>query len=594
MKIFKIKNTILRLNKGIHAIVNPDLEIEITLNDTALLIWKMIDNYETAENILPELIRIYDADPNELKNDFEELIFDLLIQGMIKVDRDSVFLPYSFWKINNSYAVYFATERIALLANKVFIDCLKGATAHNFTDLKKIKIEDNFKSILNELKILNTPYHKTAYRDFLYRIPKSVTIMPTTHCNLNCVYCYAAKNGKKKYFLTKQTARASIDYVVQNSFNLGNPRVDVSFMGGGEPTVNWEVLRDAVAYAREIAKKRNLPLSATLTTNGFLENSQIDWISENFDLIKVSFDGIKDIQNKQRPAVTGDSFNKVSNTLKMLTQAKANFLVRITVTNDAIGKLNDSINHVLNNYSPNSIIINPVYVCGNCESHGVTSIKYEKLFKKVNNVQDAGSNFGVDIVFPYDKVTYLDVPKTPFCGFRKGNMFVTPDGYLSACSEIDNAEDKRATIFFFGKWDKTRQSFKIDDMKLSQLYQIEDAGDDHCRLCNSNPFCGSHCLVRKLNEKTIHELNELRRHKQVINKFSRHELNILRSGNQSKEGKLQCAMTNWMSRSQIVRALYKGTRLKGLSVKFNEVKLKNTQANNKYKIHKIIKLTTKD
>ena len=440
MIISRSENAVLRLKNGNFSLFNKILKIETILNQSTLSFWRMIDGRKTKERIILEL---YDGKQKELDSNLEKSAFDLLTTGMIKVNLDAVFLPYSFWKKRNLYAVYLPTERRALLVNKAFITAFQKVAVKNLSDLERVELDDEFRGILKRLKILNTPYDKTRYKDLLCRIPQAVTIMPTTDCNLNCVYCYAAKKYRNKYYLSKKIARAAIDYAVRNSMHTGVPGVNVGFMGGGEPTVNWDVLTDSVVYAKKVARQKRLPITINLTTNGFLARNQVEWIAKNFDTIKVSFDGIEEIQNKQRCAVNGNSFEIVSNTLKLLSEWKANFLIRITVTNDSISKLKDSIYHILENYSPNSIIINPVYVCGNCESNGIHSIEYKQLLEQVKGVQDIGSRYGIDIVMPYDKVTYMEVPNTPFCGFQKGYVFLTSDGYLSACSEVDGKNDKR-------------------------------------------------------------------------------------------------------------------------------------------------------
>jgi uncharacterized protein len=310
--------------------------------------------------------------------------------------------------------------------------------------------------------------------------------------------------------MTVEMARAAVDYVVANSFKLGEPAVAVSFMGGGEPTQNWDVLQHAVEYARSEAERLLIPASVNLTTNAAVTENQAHSIAENFDFVKVSFDGVRQVQDRQRPLKGGSSYDLARRTLGILSRENVDFLVRLTVTNDSRPYLRESIQHVLEDFTPRTIIINPVYICGSCDERGVDSIAVRPLLKEFEDIQDLGVEYGVDIVMPYDRLSYSTGVKTPYCGFEDGSCFVTSDGYLSACSEIDGLGDPRSSIFFFGEFDRSSNSFVINQEKMDQIYQLGTAPASSCGTCRSELVCAGPCLVRRLGEETAATVSQLR------------------------------------------------------------------------------------
>ncbi len=385
-------------------------------------------------------------------------------------------------------------------------------------------------------------------------------------------------------------ASAGIKYVVQNAIKEDNPSVDISFMGGGEPTLNWDVITHSVNESKSIAKSIGIKSSSTLTTNGIISTEQAQWISNEVDFIKVSFDGV--FQNEQRPLKSASSsFDIANRTMKIFKKNNANFLVRCTVTNESISKLHESVELIVNEYHPTSIIVNPVYVCGSCATHGVGSLDWHGFCEKFSRIQDIGMSEGVDIVTPYDKVTYMDTPKTPFCGFVKGNCFMTPDGYMSTCSEIDSAQDYRSPIFFFGEYNSIIDKIEINKNKLQQLYELEStAGESTCSKCISSSFCPGPCNVRNTTKKTADEFVQLRKNKSILSEFNESEFSLILKGEVSAESKVQCNMTRWLSKEQVIRAIEQSNSKSNLAVNFKPIEIELEDQNNPmiFKAAKII------
>jgi Arylsulfatase regulator (Fe-S oxidoreductase) len=98
-------------------------------------------------------------------------------------------------------------------------------------------------------------------------------------------------------------------------------------------------------------RKKGLKANLTIATNGVMNEKQLDWLIAWFDSVNVSFDGLEELQNKQRPMCDGTgSFPYVHRTLKRLNDAGKEFGIRSTLTSSSIEKLPEIALFVLENY----------------------------------------------------------------------------------------------------------------------------------------------------------------------------------------------------------------------------------------------------
>ena len=124
-------------------------------------------------------------------------------------------------------------------------------------------------------------------------------------CNLNCSYCFASQ-GKfhgERAVMSAETARAALDFLVRESGEHHN--LDVDFFGG-EPLMNWEVVKETVRYGRELEKEYGKNIRFTLTTNGVGLNEEIiDFANEEMHNVVLSLDGRKEVHDRFRKTIDG-------------------------------------------------------------------------------------------------------------------------------------------------------------------------------------------------------------------------------------------------------------------------------------------------
>jgi len=122
-----------------------------------------------------------------------------------------------------------------------------------------------------------------------------ISFFLTTKCNLCCSYCYNAKERARitEQTLSLETAKAGIDWYFANEQSK-----HIRFYGPGEPTYEFELMKDITDYARSVGGDA---VTTEIQTNGIFGEKEREWCLDNFNIMWMSFDGLPSVQNKYRP-----------------------------------------------------------------------------------------------------------------------------------------------------------------------------------------------------------------------------------------------------------------------------------------------------
>lgn len=169
------------------------------------------------------------------------------------------------------------------------------------------KVEESYKEIEELVKegLLYTEDEYEFHPSFVNREPviKALCLNVAHDCNLKCKYCFAKQGdfGGNAELMPLEIGKKAMDFLVANSGNRKN--LDVDFFGG-EPLMNWEVVKELVKYGREIEKSAGKNMRFTITTNGvLLDDEKIDFINEHMHNVVLSLDGRKEINDNMRLTV---------------------------------------------------------------------------------------------------------------------------------------------------------------------------------------------------------------------------------------------------------------------------------------------------
>ncbi|NLI21308.1 MAG: radical SAM protein [Clostridiales bacterium] len=324
------------------------------------------------------------------------------------------------------------------------------------------------------------PYNRT------FR-PTHVTLFPSDGCNLRCRYCYAAAAGQR-HRMDPAVGRAAIDLVRENAQARGETCFAVSFHGNGEPFTAFAELTALCEYAQDEAEKHGLECRFSVATNGVLGEEQLDYLIARFQAVNISFDGLPDLQDHQRPmADGGGSFALVDRTLRRLQEAGVSFGIRTTLTVDSIRRLEEIVGYVAAHYPKcDQLHIEPAWECGRCLITGEQTPDMDEFARRFLRAEDALPPGAPALVFSAARQRLL---AGSFCAVSDGAFTVTAEGYATACYEVCTPEDPRADPFLFGRFDPQTGRFAFDGERLARLSRLTVENMPYCRDC----FCKWHC-----------------------------------------------------------------------------------------------------
>lgn len=312
-------------------------------------------------------------------------------------------------------------------------------------------------------------------------------------CNLNCSYCFASQ-GKyhgERAVMSLEVGKRALDFLIENSGSRRNLEVDFF---GGEPLMNFEVVKELVAYAREIEKKHNKNFRFTLTTNGVLiDEDVIDFANREMSNVVLSLDGRKEIHDRFRVDYAGNgSFDKIVPKFQRLVESRGgkNYYMRGTFTHANPDFLEDI--KVMLDLGFKELSMEPV-VCAPGDSAELTDEdieivmeQYEALAELMLKKHREGDGF----TFYHYMIDLKGGPciykRISGCGSGTEYMAVTPWGDLYPCHQFVGDDKYRLGSIYEGVTNTKAQNEFLN----CNVYAKED-----CRDCWAKLYCSGGCAA---------------------------------------------------------------------------------------------------
>ena len=172
------------------------------------------------------------------------------------------------------------------------------------------EVQEAYEEIQN-LEKEGVLFTEDCYEDYICEFKERPTVVKALclhiahDCNLACRYCFAEEGEYKgrRALMSAEVGKAALDFLVKNSGNRRNLEVDFF---GGEPLMNFDAVKEIVAYGRSLEEKNHKKFRFTLTTNGVLLNDDImEFANREMDNVVLSIDGRKEVHDYMRPFRNG-------------------------------------------------------------------------------------------------------------------------------------------------------------------------------------------------------------------------------------------------------------------------------------------------
>lgn len=376
-------------------------------------------------------------------------------------------------------------------SEKEIISQLEGH--YNSEEIKEAM--SDIKELIEDESLFTKDIYKEYIMDFKKRktVVKALCLHIAHDCNLACKYCFAEEGEYhgRRAIMSYEVGKKALDFLIANSGNRRNLEVDFF---GGEPLMNWQVVKDLVHYGREQEIIYDKKFRFTLTTNGVLLNDDIlEFANKEMSNVVLSIDGRKEIHDFMRPSRNGKGSYDLIIT-KFIKTAESrnqnNYYVRGTFTHHNLDFSKDVLH--LADLGFKQISVEPVVSLEEEEyaikKEDIPRIydEYDKLAREMIQRQKEGKGFNF-FHFMIDLEGGPCVAKRlSGCGSGTEYLAVTPWGDFYPCHQFVGEDG-----FLMGNVDEGITNTAIrDEFKLCNVY-----AKDKCKECFARFYCSGGCAA---------------------------------------------------------------------------------------------------
>ncbi len=350
-----------------------------------------------------------------------------------------------------------------------------------------------------ELKDEGMLFTEDAYEGYIMDFKKRPTVVKALclhiahDCNLACRYCFAEEgeyHGHRE-LMSLEVGKKALDFLIANSGFRRNLEVDFF---GGEPLMNWKVVKELVAYGREQEKIHNKQFRFTLTTNGVLINDEVmEFANREMGNVVLSIDGRKEINDHMRPFRKGKgSYDLIVPKFQRFAESRNQdrYYVRGTFTHYNLDFSEDVLH--LAELGFKQISVEPV-VAEDSEAYALREEDLPKLFAEYDKLAAEmvrRKKEGGDFNFFHFMIDLEGGPcvakRLSGCGSGTEYLAVTPWGDFYPCHQFVGNEE-----FLMGNvWDGVTRTDIQDEFKCCNVYAKEK-----CRSCFAKFYCSGGCAA---------------------------------------------------------------------------------------------------
>ena len=373
--------------------------------------------------------------------------------------------------------------------------------------LKSSYNEDEIRECISEVKELvedGQLFNEDIYEQFVEKfkekrqtVVKALCLHIAHDCNLACKYCFAEEGEYhgRRALMSFEVGKKALDFLVANSGNRVNLEVDFF---GGEPLMNWDVVKQLVAYGRSLEEPNNKKFRFTLTTNGVLLNDEVmEFVNKEMSNVVLSLDGRKEVNDRMRPFRTGKgSYDLIVPKFQKLAESRnqTNYYIRGTFTRNNLD-FSEDVKHFADlGFKQMSIepVVGPEEDPYSIREQDLPQImeEYDKLAPEYIDRYKKGNGFN----FFHFMIDLTQGPcvykRLSGCGSGTEYLAVTPWGDFYPCHQFVGNED-----FLMGNVDEgiTKPEL-VKEFGNCNVYSKEK-----CKNCFAKFYCSGGCAANSYN-----------------------------------------------------------------------------------------------
>ena len=357
--------------------------------------------------------------------------------------------------------------------------CIEDVKA--LIESKKLYTEDTFEDMAG------------TFKERSGNVIKALCLHVAHTCNLNCSYCFASQ-GKyhgERAVMSFEAGKQALDFLMDNSGTRRNLEVDFF---GGEPLMNWDVVKQLVEYARSVEKERGKNFRFTLTTNGMLiDDDVIDFANREMSNVVLSLDGRKEIHDRERVDYAGNgSYDRIVPKFQKLVESRGgkDYYMRGTFTHVNPDFTKDVFH--MTDLGFKELSMEPVVSAPDDpaaltpEDLEIVKEQYEILAKEMIKRNKEGNGF----TFYHYMIDLTAGPciykRISGCGSGTEYMAVTPWGDLYPCHQFVGEEEYKLGDI----WNGVTNNDLREEFRSCNAYARPE-----CKDCWAKLYCSGGCAA---------------------------------------------------------------------------------------------------
>lgn len=320
---------------------------------------------------------------------------------------------------------------------------------------------------------------------------KHMELLPTMACNFRCSYCYAAQAHSPQKLVRKQYETLIKNFITP--LDDDDTTYEISFVGGGEPVLEWPDICYCLEAATDRAKKFGRFVRFSIISNGsLLEKDKLELLKKYNVAVRISFEILRDIQERQR-----SSYQRVADNIDSMCSYEIKVGIRSIITPDNVLRQAEMVKHVAEHF-PDVKMLDFEPVCSDRDSAQTMEQFYNQYTQSFFEALNIAEAHGIKL----DSIV-MRMARGRCTHFCPGDFCISPTGIVTACHRSVSHTDCGYEIFAYGKLFPDGTVY-TDDAKLQAIQNMKMSTNyEACQNCFAKMNCSGGCLYQRmlLNEK---------------------------------------------------------------------------------------------
>lgn len=336
--------------------------------------------------------------------------------------------------------------------------------------------------------------------------PTSATIFLTHKCTLRCRYCYC--HGGEGRNMPWPVFERSLRFTLDNASRLKR-NLNLGFHGG-DVGACWPLFQKCVAFIEDLCREREIKPVLSIGTNGYYTEDKAEYIAKHIGTATVSIDGIPQVHDRYRmTASAGPSLARILGTIKVFDAHKVAYSIRMTVTQESLSRLPESVEFICRNTQAVTIRAEPLYSRGRATHEGLSPPGPDAFLNGFREAKNVAKRYGRLLTYSGAR---LGGVYGSFCSYPAPTFGVTPEGNLTCCYEILHPTDPLREPFFYGRIPPDGSRIEVDKGRVAAIREWAKRRRESCASCFCVFACAGDCAAKVMDSGLTEDQESARCH----------------------------------------------------------------------------------